>query len=424
MGKRPSGDGTVHKRGSDRRWAGAVTLQDGRRVWRYGKTQQEVMRKLAAVKRDRDAGLPIVAERRTVADYLTSWLEMSRPSLRPDVLRNYTWYVEHYILPTLGRVQLAKLSAEHVQRLIAELSAAERKPERLAPSTVHTAYKILRAALNQAVMLNIVPRNVALLVKRPRVGRKEMHCWDPQEALAFLDAARRHDARHYALYVVALTTGLRPGELLALRWRDVTLVAREGGGEDGSGRVEGTLRVQNGLHWRNEEDADGELASRMSLEEVKTAMSRRQIQLSTFAAAALLEHRHGQAEERAQLGDIWRDHDLVFTNTIGGAIRANILRRRSFLRLVKLAGVPRIRLYDTRHTAATTLLIAGVHPKIVSEMLGHSSVAITLSIYSHVLPMIQGAAAAAMDRLLGAPASQGGAPSGLLGGLVEADPQR
>ncbi len=402
MGKRGNGEGSVSRR-ADGSWLAQLTLPDGRRVSRYAKTQADALRKLAALRRDRDEGMPVVSsERRTVGEYLESWLEMKAPGVRRDVRATYGFYVSSYIVPSIGRVRLSRLTAEHVQRMIADLSAPSRA---LAPATVHKAFSVLRSALNQAVRLGLVPRNVALLVERPRVGRREMRCWNPEEALRFLDVARREQPRLFALYVVALTTGMREGELLALRWRDVSL-------DEAS--LSGAVRVQNTLHWRE----DG----RMALEEVKTPMSRRHVQLSSYAVRVLLQHRAAQDEERRRLGVIWRDHELVFCNRIGGALRVSILRRRSFLRLVELGGVPRIRFYDLRHTAATLLLIAGVHPKIVSEMLGHSSVAITLSIYSHVLPMIQGEAAAAMDRLLGpdstsAPVSDGAV--GLLGGLPE-----
>ncbi|HEY7093609.1 MAG TPA: site-specific integrase, partial [Ktedonobacterales bacterium] len=224
------------------------------------------------------------------------------------------------------------------------------------------------------------PRNVALLVKKPRARRIEMRCWDPTQARTFLDAARSD--RLYALYVVALSTGMREGELLALRWRDVALP------EVG----DGSLRVQHTLHWRD---------NVMSIEEVKTETGRRQIHLSAHATEALKQHALRQRQEREKLGPIWRDNDLVFCNTVGGAIHVSNFRRQSFAPLVKAAGVPYIRPYDMRHTAATLLLLAGIHPKVVSEMLGHSSVTITLTIYSHVLPMIQRAAAEAMNRLLG-----------------------
>jgi integrase len=182
--------------------------------------------------------------------------------------------------------------------------------------------------------------------------------------------------------VVALSTGLREGELLALRWRDITLPLTG----------DGSLRVQHTLHWR-----DGI----MSLEEVKTDAGRRQIHLSAYASDALSQHRLRQLAEQSKAGEVWRNQDLVFCTTIGGAIHKSNFRRQSFARIVAAAGVPYIRPYDMRHTAATMLLLAGIHPKVVSEMLGHSSVMITLTVYSHVLPMIQREAAVVMNRLLG-----------------------
>jgi len=384
MGKRSSGEGTIVKR-ADGRWTGAISLPDGSRKWCYGRTQQEVTRKIAAVRRDRDSGLPISSERRTVGDYLESWLEMRKPSLRPGAHDNYAWYCRKYIIPTIGKEQLSRLNGEHVQRLL-----STRLSEGLAPSTVRYTHSVLRNALNEAVALGLVPRNVALMVKKPRARRIEMRCWDPEQTRTFLEAARSD--RLYALYVVALSTGLREGELLALRWRDVTLPA--------SG--DGSLRVQHTLHWRERV---------MSIEEVKTESGRRQVHLSTRATEVLRQHRLRQLDERARMGPIWRENDLIFCNRNGGAIHRSNFRRQSFARIVRAAGVPYIRPYDMRHTAATLLLLAGIHPKVVSEMLGHSSVTITLTIYSHVLPMIQRDAAAAMNRLLGGEADRNGGPT-------------
>jgi integrase len=366
MGKRSSGEGTIVKR-SDGRWAAAITLPDGSRKWCYGKTQQEVSRKLAEVRRDRDSGLPVTSERRTVGQYLEHWLEMRKLNVRPGAYDNYVWYCRKYIIPTIGKVPLTKLTGEHVQRLL-----SARLADGLAPSTVRYTYAVLCNALNEAVALGLIPRNVALMVKKPRARRIEMRCWDPEQARTFL----------YALYVVALSTGLREGELLALRWRDVTLPP-EG---------DGTMRVQHTLHWR-----DGA----MSLEEVKTDAGRRQIHLSAFATDALRQHQLRQQAERSKAGEVWRNNDLVFCTTVGGAIHKSNFRRQSFVPIVAAAGVPYIRPYDMRHTAATMLLLAGIHPKVVSEMLGHSSVMITLTVYSHVLPMIQREAAGVMNRLLG-----------------------
>jgi len=402
-GKRGSGEGSIYKRGSDGRWVGSLSLPDGGRKDLYGDTRAEVLARLDEARRDLHAGMSILSDdRRTLANYLESWLEMRKPSVRPGTLEKYTWHCQHYIMPAIGTVRLSKLTGEHVQRLI-----ALRLADGLARSTVRDTHAVLSNALQEAVRLGIIPRNVALLVKKPRNPRREMHCWDDAEARAFLDAAR--DDRLYALYVLALSTGMREGELLALRWRDVRLpstppstppssstVGSGAGSWSGAGSGAGSLHVQHTLHWRDE--GAGMV---MSLETVKTDGSRRQIQLSAMATEALREHRARQHAERLKMGPIWRNHDLVFCNTIGGAIRASNFRRQSFLPLIERAGVTRIRPYDMRHTAATLCLMAGVHPKVVSEMLGHSSVTVTLTIYSHVLPMIQRSSADAMDRIFG-----------------------
>jgi integrase len=185
MSKRSSGEGTIVKR-TDGRWAGAISLPGGRRKWCYGKTQQEVARKIAAVRRDRDDGLPVSSERRTVAEYLESWLEMRKPSLRLGAHTNYGWYCRKYILPAVGKVPLTQLTGEHVQRLL-----AQRLSEGLAPSTVRYIHAVLRNALNEAVALGLVPRNVARVVKKPRAGRIEMKCWDPEQTRRFLDVGQR-----------------------------------------------------------------------------------------------------------------------------------------------------------------------------------------------------------------------------------------
>ena len=223
---------------------------------------------------------------------------------------------------------------------------------------------------------SLVARNVATLVTPPRRRRREMTALDPGQARALLEA--RAGDRLEALYALALTTGMRMGELLALRWREVDL--------DG-----GTLRVNATLH----RTRDGFVFA-----EPKTARSRRQVALTNAAVGALRRHRVAQAEERLRLGAVWEDNDLVFANEVGRPIEATNLRNRSFWPLLERAALPRIRFHDLRHTAATLLLGQGVHPKIVSEMLGHSQIAITLDLYSHVTPTMQRQAAETLDAVL------------------------
>jgi integrase len=181
-----------------------------------------------------------------------------------------------------------------------------------------------------------------------------------------------------ALFVLALSSGMRLGELLGLRWRDVDLDA-------------GTLQVRQILV---------RMPSGLRFGEPKTKRSRRRISLSAGARDALRHHRARQAAERLRLGPVWEDHDLVFANEIGKPLDAGNLLRRDFWRVLSKAGVPRCRFHDLRHTCATLLLQQGVHAKVVSELLGHSSIGMTLDIYSHVIPDMQQHAVSAMDAVL------------------------
>jgi len=182
-----------------------------------------------------------------------------------------------------------------------------------------------------------------------------------------------------ALYVLAVTTGMRQGELLGLRWRDVNLDRRRVA-------VRGNLQREG---------------SGMTIAEPKTPRSRRQIHLSEIARDALLQHQFRQQGERRLAANLWDGSlGLVFSNQVGRPIEATNMIRRSFHPMLAGAGLPRIRFHDLRHTAATLLLSSGVHPKIASEMLGHSSVAFTLDVYSHVTETLQREAALAMDAAL------------------------
>jgi integrase len=203
-----------------------------------------------------------------------------------------------------------------------------------------------------------------------------MKTLSPEQARTFLQAADGDPLE--ALYFLALTTGMRQGELLALHWRDVNLDAS-------SLQVRGSLqRTEGGL----------------TVMEPKTPSSRRQVALTRSAVDTLRQHRVAQTEERLRLGPAWEDSGLVFCNEAGRPIDATGMVARSFLRLLRRADLPRIRFHDLRHSAATLLLGQGVHPKIVSEMLGHSQIAITLDLYSHVTPTMQRQATEAMEAVL------------------------
>lgn len=246
----------------------------------------------------------------------------------------------------------------------------------LSPRTVRQAHAVLHSALDQALKWGMVLRNVTELVELPRQTKREMHCLSPEEARRFLEAAK--GTRWEALFSLMLTTGLRPGEALGLRWTDVDL-------DNSRLHVQRTLvRVPGQRGWR--------------LEEPKTNRSRRVVPLPKNVVQDLKAHRKRQLEEKLRATD-YIDHGFVFAASNGEPLSERNLVR-SFKPLLNKAGLPDIRLYDLRHTCATLLLSAGENPKIVSERLGHASVTLTLDTYSHVLPTIQEAATRKLEDML------------------------
>src|SRR5215469_14187592 len=370
-GKRANSEGSLSKR-TDGLWKARITLEDGTRRSFYAKTRQEAARKLADVLRERDKGIPVAGGRQTVGQYLMSWLQVTKPTIRPRTWARYEQYVRVHTLPSLGHVALSKLTAQQVQHLY-----ASRLEQELSTTSVHHLHTVLHKALDAAVRLDLVARNVCDLVDPPRMRHVEMTTLSEEQARMLLAAAL--DDRLEALFVLALATGMRQGELLALKWRDVDLAG-------------GTLQVRATL----QHTADGFVFS-----EPKTANSRRRVALPRRVQAALVCHSARQAEERRRTGPGWHDLDLVFPTPTGEPMDGYNVLRQSFFPLLARAGLPRMRFHDLRHTAATLLLGRGINPKIVSEMLGHARIAITLQLYSHVTPHMQHQAADAMDAALG-----------------------
>ena len=371
VGRRSRGEGSIFKR-ADGRWAGVATGLNGHRCYVYGKSRAEAARKLAELTRQRDSGLPMPTGRQTVAAFLAEWLQGQRSQLRPKSWRRHEEHIRIHIVPVMGNVTLRRLAPQHVNQLYANRLAAG-----LSPVSVHHIHATMHRALVHAVRWGLVARNVADLVDPPRVEHREMRVLTADQVRRLLAASK--DGPLEALIAVAVSTGLRRGELLALRWRDVDLDA-------GALRVVGTLQR--------------DYNRKLLISEPKTARSRRQIELSSLAVDALRRHRSAQTETRLLLGDQWEDHDLVFPNPFGKPQDGSHLLLGQFVPLLERTGLPRVRLHDLRHTAATLLLSRGMHPKIVSEMLGHTTVAITLDLYSHVTPTMQREAARAMDDLL------------------------
>jgi integrase len=313
-------------------------------------------------------GLLPPPERETLGRFLLRFLEdVARPSLRPTTYEAYERLARLHILPQLGQLRLARLTAQELQSLYARLLE-----KGLSPKTVALAHAFLHRVLGQAVRWGLLAQNPADAAEPPRAQRPPARALTPEEAGRLLEAARSD--RLYALYVLAVTCGLRQAELLGLRWKDVDL-------------EEATLAVRQRLY---------RVKGRWVVSEPKTARGRRLVTLPALAVQALR-----QLEERLRAGELWEENGLVFANQLGRPIEKQNLLRRSFWPLLERAGLPRIRFHDLRHTAASLLLSQGVHPKVVQERLGHATIAITMDTYSHVMPSLQREAAARLDSLLG-----------------------
>jgi integrase len=373
--KRNAGEGSIFER-ADGRWCAQLDLgwESGRRrrKYVYGATAAEVQDQLLKARSDLKAGLPVATDRQTVEQFLDRWLEAVRPSVRPRTFQGYAILVRNHIVPELGRLRLDKLAPQHVQAALVRKSASG-----LSSQTVRHIRAILRIALNQAIKWELVARNAASLSVVPKLEHKGFRSLSPDDARHLLDAARGE--RLDAVYTVALSLGLRMGEILGLRWQDVDL--------------DGAMLTVNQAIYRIA--GKGLVAA-----EPKTDRSRRALFLPDGVLRALRAHRLRQLQERLAAGSRWHDSGLVFTSSIGTPLEPRNLFR-SFKTLLRKAGLPDVRFHDLRHSAASLLLAQGVPMRAVMELLGHSNISTTADIYSHVMPAMMRDVADKMDVILG-----------------------
>jgi integrase len=374
MARRGNGEGTITRR-KDGRWEARYYVQTANGAKRkvlYGKTRAEARDKLAKALSGRIDGIVYDDENMTLGEYLDVWLKGSvLGSVRHSTYDRDTHLVNNHIKPVLGGVKLKRLNSVHLQSFY-----RNRVDARLSGSTVHKMHDILRRGLAQAVKWHLVPRNAAEAATPPRPDPKEMQALSVDEARRLLESAG--EDRLEALYVLAIHTGMRQGELLALSWQDVDL-------ENAVASVRRTLTRSGG---------------KVVFGKPKTKKSRRSIRLTPQAVEALRVHLKRQLQDIEILGDRYQDQGLVFTTNTGAPINPSNLRQRSFASLLKRAGLPHMRFHDLRHTCATLLLSRGVHPKLVQELLDHATIAITLDTYSHVMPSMGDATAKALEDAL------------------------
>jgi len=348
-----------------------------RQKWFAHKTRREAEAHLAQIVAAMQGGGWTPPAKTPLGDYLEQWLrDYATGAVRPTTLESYRSIVRVHVAPALGHVPLATLSGQTIQGYL-----SRKLQEGLSAATVHKHYRLLHEALGHAVKWGLVTRNPAVLADPPRPRRKEMRALDEEQVRLFLAEAKR-SSPYYRLYLAAVTTGMRQGELLGLRWQDVDLAL-------------GTASVRQTFY---------RLGRQMLFGEPKSAKARRTVALPAVLVEELRALRAEQEENRRLLGADYHDHDLVFCQPNGKPLHGHNISQGDLRRLLARAGLPRIRFHDLRHSHATLLLRQGEHPKIVSERLGHSGVGITLDTYSHVLPGMQEQATARLEaRLFGRP---------------------
>ncbi len=347
--------------------------------WQRGyRTRKEAEAALAKAIAEVEQGAFINPEKLTVGDYLREWHANRKHSLGIRTWERYGQLIENWLVPLLGNIPLQKLTPMHLERWITTMLEAPRRDGRegkLSPTTVHHAVTVLGKALRDAVKKRIIPANPLDAVEKPRRERKEPVALSEEEARKILQAAEGTCA--YTPIALALYTGARLGEILALSWEDVDLAA-------------GCIFIRQAL----KRSRTGELL----IDAPKTRGSRRRVEIGPETAAVLKRQKKLQAEWRLKAGPLWQDTGLVCTREDGSPINPHAMSSL-FHKVAAKAGV-RAGFHSLRHTHATLLLKADVNLKIVQERLGHASISITGDLYSHVKPGMQKEAAALIEQAL------------------------
>lgn len=343
---------------------------DGKRISKYFKTKKEANAWRIDTLNKIQNGMFNSGPQVLLSEYLEQWLIASKDSIRPKTHNQYRQIVEQHINPNLGKIKLADLRPEMIQTVY------NRKIELgFGARTVRLTHSVLRSALNQALRMGLIYRNPATVVYQPKLKETEMKVLDENQVRSLLIAAKGN--RLEALYKLEITTGLREGEILGLRWSDLDWETQQ-------------LKIQRQL----------QRISGIGLiySEPKSAAGRRMIMLGSETIASLKTHSSRQYTERVFAGDKWQENDLIFPSSVGTPLDPRNLFRQ-FKDLLRKANLPDIRFHDLRHTFATLALSQGVSVKVVQEMLGHSDASMTLKVYSHTTPGMQREAAKKMDEI-------------------------
>ena len=380
--RRASGEDSIYRDGD--RWRGAVSLgygEHGNRVRKKvsGRTRAEVIEKLRNLRRQVDSGV-VPDDRLTVQAFLDRWLTVNLPgTVAASTEDGYVDTVRLHLIPALGRKRLAKLTVADLDRLW-----KAKRDAGYSSNSVRIMRTVLRRALGQAVREGIVSRNVASLSVAPRIRAKEGRTLTVDQARHLLDAAAGY--RFEAAVVLALSYGMRRGEVLGLHWSALDWEA-------------GTLRVTHGVRRVKERDTSAGRQTRLVVTELKTPKSRRLLVLTPELVTKFRQHRVRQAEAQIAAGSLWQDYGLIFASEVGTPMDPDNFSH-SFARLCERAGLGHWHPHELRHSGASLMLAQGTPLHVVSEVLGHASIAITKDVYGHLLEGDKRAAAESMSRAL------------------------
>jgi integrase len=362
------------------KWAVILDLHDEngnrRRKWHsFAGTKRQAQQECARLVTLMTTGNYVEPTRQTVAEFLDEWLAFIKPSVAPKTLERYAEICRKSIAPQIGDVTLAKLKTDRIDAAFSQALQTGRRDGKggLSPRTVHHMRRVLIKALNQAVTWDRLPRNPAQATTPPKVERQKMLAYDAGQTGELLEAMR--PTRMFIPTLLAVMCGLRRGEILALRWRHVEL----GDNMRRLAIVQSAEQTKEGIRYK----------------EPKSGRART-VALSSTVVAELKAHRARQAEEQLRLG-LRPDADSFVVAQLDGSPLQPRSLTHEWIRLIGKTSLPRIRFHDLRHTHASQMLAAGVHPKIASERLGHATIGITLDLYSHVMPGMQADAAEQVD---------------------------
>jgi len=378
--RRERGDGSIYQRASDGMYVAYARLNNGKKKYIYDKTKTGVAKKLRILQRQIEQNTLVTAKSETVETYLHYWLDIryEQKAIAESTYRSYQRRMK-IVCSYIGAIKLTKLTGDKLQMMYSKLQS-ERKHK---PSTVKLIHRILNTAFKQAIRWKKMNSNPCQDADAPS-NKDEKHegiVLAPQQALDLLALARSTDIEMFL--TLALGTGMRRGELLGLRWAMIDLESKQ-------------LRINKTASYIPDDAGHYKTVERAG----KTKASRRAIALPQFVVDALKVHKVRQLEQRLQAGAKWKSLDLVFCTPTGDFYNVATLRNH-FNVLLQQCNLPHMRIHDLRHSAATLLLYMGVPMKVVQEILGHSSITITMDLYGHLLPGMQEDAMNKMDDLFG-----------------------